>query len=84
MNVDTRFNPDQTYNKSITDRIPAGKWGEPNDFKGPAIFLASNASSYVSGDILLVRQLIDLQVSSADSLSRSMAVGWHDSGLFGG
>ena len=35
-------------NKSILDRIPAGRWGEPNDFKGPAIFLSSAASDYVA------------------------------------
>ncbi|CRG82730.1 2-deoxy-D-gluconate 3-dehydrogenase [Talaromyces islandicus] len=45
MNVDTRTNPDQTYYKSITDRIPMGRWGEPEEFKGPVVFLASKASS---------------------------------------
>ncbi len=41
-------------NKSILDRIPAGRWGNPNDFKGPAIFLSSAASDYVDGEILTV------------------------------
>ena len=41
-------------NKSILDRIPAGRWGDPNDFKGPAIFLSSAASDYVDGEILTV------------------------------
>lgn len=54
MNIDTRSNADTTYYDSITTRIPMGKWGDPLDFKGPAIFLASKASSYVSGEILLV------------------------------
>jgi NAD(P)-dependent dehydrogenase (short-subunit alcohol dehydrogenase family) len=54
MNIDTRSNEDTTYYDSITKRIPIGKWGDPLDFKGPAIFLASKASSYVSGEILLV------------------------------
>lgn len=31
-----------------------GFWGKPDDFKGPAIFLASEASSYVTGEILMV------------------------------
>lgn len=45
---------DPARSKSILDRIPAGRWGEPNDFKGPVIFLASAASNYVSGATLLV------------------------------
>jgi 2-deoxy-D-gluconate 3-dehydrogenase len=40
--------------KSISDRIPAGRWGKPEDFKGPVVFLASDASSYLSGEILTV------------------------------
>jgi len=38
----------------ILARIPAGRWGEPDDFKGAVVFLASRASDYVSGCILLV------------------------------
>lgn len=45
---------DADRSKSILDRIPAGRWGEPNDFKGPAIFLSSAASDYVHGEILTV------------------------------
>jgi 2-deoxy-D-gluconate 3-dehydrogenase len=45
---------DPERSASIMSRIPAGRWGEPNDFKGPAIFLASDAASYVSGTILTV------------------------------
>ena len=40
--------------KAISDRIPAGRWGKPADFKGPIVFLASDASAYVSGEILTV------------------------------
>ena len=40
--------------KSILERIPQGRWGVPEDFKGPAVFLASGASNYVNGSILLV------------------------------
>lgn len=47
-----RENPDR--NQSILERIPAGRWGNPNDFKGPIIFLASEASDYVSGSIVTV------------------------------
>ena len=39
---------------AILDRIPAGRWGKPEDFKGPVVFLASAASDYMSGAILLV------------------------------
>ncbi|KAL6696912.1 NAD(P)-binding protein [Trichoderma pleuroticola] len=54
MNTDTRSNPDQTYYQSIVTRIPMGHWGKPEDFKGPAVFLASDASSYVSGETIVV------------------------------
>ncbi|UCH28009.1 MAG: SDR family NAD(P)-dependent oxidoreductase [Trueperaceae bacterium] len=40
--------------RAILDRIPAGRWGEPEDFKGPVIFLASAASDYVNGELLTV------------------------------
>ncbi len=40
--------------KSILERIPAGRWGKPEDFKGPVVFLASNASNYMNGSILTV------------------------------
>ncbi|AVR45643.1 2-deoxy-D-gluconate 3-dehydrogenase [Christiangramia fulva] len=40
--------------EAILARIPAGRWGEPEDFKGPVIFLASKASDYMNGSILTV------------------------------
>ncbi|MBU2880815.1 2,5-didehydro-3-deoxy-L-galactonate 5-reductase [Psychrosphaera sp. B3R10] len=45
---------DPIRSKSILDRIPQGRWGTPDDFKGPAVFLSSDAASYVNGTILLV------------------------------
>jgi 2-deoxy-D-gluconate 3-dehydrogenase len=39
---------------AILARIPQGRWGKPEDFKGPAVFLASNAANYVNGTTLLV------------------------------
>ena len=45
---------DEDRSKSILDRIPAGRWGEPDDFKGPVVFLSSAASDYVDGEILTV------------------------------
>ena len=45
---------DPVRSKAILDRIPAGRWGEADDFKGPAVFLASSAADYVHGTILTV------------------------------
>lgn len=38
----------------ISVRIPAARWGTPQDFAGPAVFLASRASQYVCGELLVV------------------------------
>jgi len=45
---------DEERSKSIMSRIPAGRWGEPEDFKGATVFLASKAADYVHGTILVV------------------------------
>ena len=45
---------DEARYKAILERIPAGRWGEPDDFRGPAVFLASDAANYVHGAILTV------------------------------
>ncbi len=45
---------DPVRSKSILDRIPAGRWGTPDDFKGPVVFLASDASAYMNGHTMLV------------------------------
>lgn len=45
---------DAARSKQILERIPAGRWGEPDDFKGAAVFLASDAASYIHGTILTV------------------------------
>ncbi len=45
---------DPVRSKSILDRIPAGRWGLPDDLKGVAVFLASPASDYVNGHVLIV------------------------------
>jgi 2-deoxy-D-gluconate 3-dehydrogenase len=52
--MNTALINDQTRNTQILDRIPAGRWGEPSDFKGSIIFLASDASNYVHGHLLAV------------------------------
>ena len=50
----TALRDDPVRSGQILARIPAGRWGEPADFKGPVVFLASEASSYVHGEILVV------------------------------
>jgi 2-deoxy-D-gluconate 3-dehydrogenase len=45
---------DETRNRQILERIPAGRWGRPDDLGGAAVFLASSASDYVHGHILAV------------------------------
>jgi 2-deoxy-D-gluconate 3-dehydrogenase len=47
-----RNNP--TRNEAILARIPAGRWGEPDDLAGVTVFLASAASNYVHGATLVV------------------------------
>lgn len=47
-----RNDPDRS--KSILSRIPAGRWGQPEDFKGPVVFLCSAASDYMHGTTMLV------------------------------
>jgi 2-deoxy-D-gluconate 3-dehydrogenase len=45
---------DAARSKAILDRIPAGRWGEPEDIAGAAVFLASPAARYVHGAIFNV------------------------------
>ena len=45
---------DPVRSESILSRIPAGRWGNAEDFAGPAVFLCSEAASYMQGSILLV------------------------------
>ena len=45
---------DETRNRQIVERIPAGRWGDPADLSGAAVFLSSSASDYVHGHVLVV------------------------------
>ena len=45
---------DEVRNRQILERIPAGRWGEPSDLAGAAVFLASSASIYVNGHVMVV------------------------------
>ena len=55
----------QTRNRQILERIPAGRWGEPSDLGGAAVFLASRAQRLRHGHVLVGRRRLD------GSLSRS-------------
>jgi len=56
--IDTDMNrallADPVRSEQIAVRIPAGRWGRPEDFAGPCVFLASRASQYVCGELLVV------------------------------
>ncbi|HXT80070.1 MAG TPA: SDR family oxidoreductase [Acetobacteraceae bacterium] len=45
---------DPKFNEWISGRAPLGRWGEPTEIAGPAVFLASDAASYVTGHVLVV------------------------------
>lgn len=45
---------DETRNRQILERIPADRWGEPEDLAGAAVFLSSSASDYINGHVLVV------------------------------
>jgi 2-deoxy-D-gluconate 3-dehydrogenase len=45
---------DETRNRQILERIPAGRWGDPDDIAGAAVFLSAPASDYMNGHILVV------------------------------
>jgi 2-deoxy-D-gluconate 3-dehydrogenase len=50
----TALREDEVRNSQILARIPAARWGEPEDIAGAAVFLASPASDYVTGEVLVV------------------------------
>jgi 2-deoxy-D-gluconate 3-dehydrogenase len=45
---------DETRNRQVLERIPAGRWGKPEDIAGAAVFLSSAASDYLNGHVLVV------------------------------
>jgi 2-dehydro-3-deoxy-D-gluconate 5-dehydrogenase len=45
---------DPERSSAILARIPAGRWGEPDDIKGAAVFLASRASDYMNGSVITI------------------------------
>lgn len=52
--MNTALMNDENRATSILARIPAGRWGKPEDFEGAVVFLAGRASAYVSGEVLTV------------------------------
>jgi len=52
--MNTALINDEKRAANILERIPAGRWGSPEDFKGGVVFLASRASGYVTGEILTI------------------------------
>ena len=53
-NNTTALRADEDRNAAILERIPAGRWGVPDDMMGPAVFLASAASDYINGYTIAV------------------------------
>jgi gluconate 5-dehydrogenase len=52
--VNTAVYNDPTFNAWIAGRAPMARWGDPPELAGPAVFLASDASSYMTGQVLVV------------------------------
>jgi 2-deoxy-D-gluconate 3-dehydrogenase len=53
-NLTEALQNDPTRSRQILERIPAGRWGSSDDVAGAAVFLASSASDYISGHVLVV------------------------------
>ena len=52
--VTAAIRADPARNEAVLSRIPAGRWGEPADLQGAAVFLASDAAAYLHGAIIPV------------------------------
>jgi NAD(P)-dependent dehydrogenase (short-subunit alcohol dehydrogenase family) len=72
----TALRQDPQRSRQILERIPAGRWGEPADIAGAAVFLCSPASDYIHGHILAVDGgwlVDDNHVGTAASVVQSSA-----------
>lgn len=69
--------------RQISERIPAGRWGQPKDFAGPVVFLASSASQYVCGELLVVDGVsgathsLHFNFTSFVEFERTWLTGWY-------
>ena len=54
VNMNEALVADSERSKMILARVPAGRWGNPEDMKGAVVFLASEASDYVNGAVIPV------------------------------
>ena len=54
MRMHSQLRDDADRSEAILDRIPAGRWGTPEDMEGAVVYLASQASDYVNGFTLAV------------------------------
>jgi len=52
--ITTQLREDPERSRTILERIPAGRWGNPDDLAGAVVFLASPASNYIQGHTLVV------------------------------
>jgi 2-deoxy-D-gluconate 3-dehydrogenase len=52
--MNTALMEDPVRHEQILQRIPAGRWGTPEDMVGAVVFLASGASDYINGEIITV------------------------------
>ena len=52
--INSALQADPVRSRQISERIPAGRWGEPEDLGGAVVFLSSRASNYVNGHVLVV------------------------------
>ena len=52
--MNTSLVNNKEFNQWVCERTPAGRWGDPDELSGTAVLLASEASSYINGQIIYV------------------------------
>jgi 2-deoxy-D-gluconate 3-dehydrogenase len=70
-NNTTALRADETRNRQILERIPAGRWGDAEDLAGAAVFLSSSASDYLQGHILVATRYRSRPARSTINVSAS-------------
>ena len=74
MNQDIIESGDPEFVKSAGGRIPAERWGTPEDYKGAVVFLTSKASDWIHGETLVVSSTLFQHIETLLTCSRSMVV----------